>query len=126
MTRRSFAAPVLLAALATGVAAGCGGDDGATRAAAADHAGAAVYRDLGCASCHGRNLQGTRGAPALEELDRHWSEAELVEYLQNPSRVQAETPRLQTLDRRYSMSMPGAAQVDRARLAELARYLLES
>jgi mono/diheme cytochrome c family protein len=42
----------------------------ATDAKADEQAGAGVYRDKGCAQCHGAKLEGTKKGPALADIDK--------------------------------------------------------
>ncbi len=48
-------------------------------------AGAALFRDKGCAHCHGANGEGTRKAPALVDIrkNKFWTPAKITEQIQN-------------------------------------------
>lgn len=63
----------------------------ATSAFAADHeqeaakAGAALYRDKGCAFCHGPALEGTKKAPGLADIrdDKAWPPEKITDQILN-------------------------------------------
>lgn len=48
-------------------------------------AGAALYRDKGCAYCHGANAGGTKKGPSLLELptDKSWTDAKITDQILN-------------------------------------------
>lgn len=73
--RNFFPALILLAATATGYA----------QDQKAVEAGAALYRDKGCAFCHGKNLEGTKRAPALGEIrnDKAWPPEKITDQILN-------------------------------------------
>jgi mono/diheme cytochrome c family protein len=52
----------------------------ATNSRADENAGAQLFRDKGCAYCHGSSLEGTRKAPALADLrkDKAWPPAKIT------------------------------------------------
>jgi hypothetical protein len=89
----------------------------------AQHPGAELYQDLGCARCHGDALQGTRTAPPLHEMGSFWSEEELVAFLENPASVTRSSPRLQRLGQSYPVAM-GPVDATRDDLRILSEYLL--
>ncbi|UWZ83412.1 c-type cytochrome [Occallatibacter riparius] len=62
----------------------------ATAAFAADtpadvKAGAALFRDKGCAFCHGADLKGTKKAPALADIgtDKDWPADKMTDHILN-------------------------------------------
>ncbi len=62
----------------------------ATAAFAADpgadvKAGAALFHDRGCASCHGAALEGTKKAPSLSEIrtDKAWPAEKITDHILN-------------------------------------------
>lgn len=94
----------------------CAGCSDATRAER--------FANMGCARCHGTQLEGTRLGPGLLGLDTVWNEETLMEYLNNPADVRARTPRLQELGQRFDVHMPRTPMSDESR-RELARYILD-
>ena len=86
--------------------------------------GEAIYRRGSCTGCHGSYRQGTTTGPALVDLDRHWHEDALVEFLRNPRAVRAVNDRVARQAEQYKTDMPGLPGADDATLRELARYLL--
>jgi mono/diheme cytochrome c family protein len=48
-------------------------------------AGAVLYRDKGCAHCHGASLEGTKKAPPLVDIhkDKVWTPAKMTEQILN-------------------------------------------
>ena len=40
---------------------------------------------LGCVTCHGNDLKGTRMGPSLYNVSEYWSRDKLINYLRNPS-----------------------------------------
>ena len=91
----------------------------------AQTAGWQVYVDLNCASCHGDLREGKRSGPVLADLDTHWTQDQLVEYLQNPEAMIKTNPRLAYKSENYAIAMPGYGdKADEAKLSALADYLL--
>jgi mono/diheme cytochrome c family protein len=73
--QKIFPALFLLAATAA-----CFGQD-----QQAVQAGAALYRDKGCAFCHGKALEGTKKAPALADIrdDKDWTADKMTDHILN-------------------------------------------
>ena len=101
--------------------AGCGGDASTSADA---HPGRQVLDELGCASCHGARLDGTRTAPPLADLESHWQADALVAYLQSPAQVARATPNIAYRNERYPLQMPSFGHVDEAKLRQLAEFLM--
>jgi len=102
--------------------AACGG--GAARPdAERARRGREVYAFEGCASCHGREREGTKSAPPLAGLRRHWSADELARYLRHPASYPADG-RLRRLAERYPAGMAGLPAADPERLRDLVSFLL--
>jgi len=78
-----------------------------------------------CVQCHGDNLMGTTTGPPLHDLGRHWTEARLVIYLQDPRAYIDTDERLQDMRRKYQTEMPAFAMDEQTRRA-VARYLLSA
>ncbi|RPI74031.1 MAG: cytochrome c [Ignavibacteriales bacterium] len=80
---------------------------------------------LGCITCHGNDLQGTRMGPALYNVSEYWSRDKLINYLRNPSSY-ADTERYQKLKQQYpGMIMPSFSNIEVKELGKIADYLLE-
>jgi cytochrome c553 len=114
--------PVLGAAFALLVLA-CGSAGVPAEEAERVRRGRDVYSFEGCTSCHGRERQGTRSAPALAALRRHWSAAELTRYLRHPGAYPRDR-RLQRLAERFPAEMAGLPAAEAERLRDLVAYLL--
>ena len=100
---------------------GCGSGDGSSD----PESPAGLYVELGCERCHGESLQGTRTAPALEDLGRRWEEDELVAYFKSPESFFQSKPQLQYLSERYAVDMPPIVGATDEELHRVARWLLE-
>jgi mono/diheme cytochrome c family protein len=52
---------------------------------AAEEAGAVLFRDKGCAHCHGVNLEGTKKAPPIADIRKNklWPPAKMTEQILN-------------------------------------------
>jgi mono/diheme cytochrome c family protein len=50
---------------------------------AAESAGATLFRDKGCAYCHGANTQGTPKGPSLENVRKTKKAAQIVDQIKN-------------------------------------------
>ena len=50
---------------------------------AAESAGATLFRDKGCAYCHGANTQGTPKGPSLENVRKTMKPAQIVDQIKN-------------------------------------------
>lgn len=79
---------------------------------------------LGCTTCHGNDLRGTRMGPALYNVSEYWSRDKLINYLRNPASY-ADTERYQELQKQYpGMIMPAFSNIDVKDLGRIADYLL--
>jgi hypothetical protein len=80
---------------------------------------------LGCETCHGIDLQGTRMGPSLYNVSEYWGRDKLINYLRNPSSY-ADTERYQELQKQYpGMIMPAYNHIEVKELGKIADYLLE-
>ncbi len=80
---------------------------------------------LGCISCHGNDLQGTRMGPSLQNVAEYWSRDKLINYLRNPTSF-SDTERFQKyVDQFPGMIMPSFNNIDIKDLGKIADYLLE-
>ena len=84
----------------------------------------ALYVSLGCAKCHGENLQGQRSGPPLTALGDRWNEESLMEYLRNPKSVMEKNPRLKYMAEDYPIAMPAFAHAGDENLEKLAQFML--
>jgi mono/diheme cytochrome c family protein len=50
---------------------------------AAESAGATLFRDKGCAYCHGANTQGTPKGPSLQNVRKTMKPAQIVDQIKN-------------------------------------------
>ena len=85
--------------------------------------GREVFAFEGCASCHGGDRQGTRSAPPLTALRRHWSAEPLGRYLRHPGAYPKDS-RLRRLAERFPAEMAGMPAASPERLRDLVVFLL--
>ncbi|MFA3782286.1 cytochrome c [Melioribacteraceae bacterium 4301-Me] len=79
---------------------------------------------LGCISCHGENLEGTKLAPSLEFVKNNWMRDNLINYLRNPSSY-AGDKRFEGYRAKYpNVIMPSYNNIDVKDLGKIADYLL--
>jgi cytochrome c553 len=79
---------------------------------------------LGCRSCHGGELQGTRMGPALTGLSANWTRDELLNYLRNPNSFM-EKARFKKFREEYpGIMMPSFGNVEVKDLGKISDYLL--
>lgn len=90
------------------------------------HPGYQIYTGEGCATCHGSDLLGTRMAPPLVDVRKHFDLASLGEYLSDPDAYILDDPRLQGLDSQYQMQVMPAYDLTDEELAALGGLILES
>jgi len=80
---------------------------------------------LGCITCHGNDLQGTRMGPSLHKVAEYWSRDKLINYLRNPTSF-SDTERFQKYVEQFpGMIMPPFGNIDVKDLGKIADYLLE-
>jgi len=80
---------------------------------------------LGCTTCHGTDLKGTRMGPPLFGLREHWGRDNLINYLRNPNSY-ADTERFKEQQKQYpGLMMPSFSNIDVKELGRIADYLLE-
>lgn len=114
-----------LVALAVAMSCGAGADRPPEGLSPEAQQGWRAYRTLGCAPCHGDNLQGKRSGPQLTGIDDHWTEDSLVTYLKSPAEMLKTTPRLAYKAEQYPIAMPAFGdKADEPTLQALATYLL--
>jgi mono/diheme cytochrome c family protein len=80
---------------------------------------------LGCITCHGSDLTGTRMGPALQGLKENWGRDKLINFLRNPFSYM-ETERFIEFRKKYpGVIMPSFNQIDVKELGKIADYLLQ-
>jgi len=79
---------------------------------------------LGCITCHGNEMQGTKMGPSLHNVAEYWSRDKLINYLRNPTSF-ADTERFQQFEEKYpGMIMPAFSNIEVKELGKIADYLL--
>ncbi len=86
--------------------------------------GETIYKEAGCASCHGENLLGTKNGPSIVKLSESWSKKELVNFLRNPDEFSNDKRILQVKGKFGNSFMPSFNTIDAQKLGKLAEYLL--
>ncbi|MBZ0183261.1 MAG: cytochrome c [Melioribacteraceae bacterium] len=86
--------------------------------------GLALLENIGCTSCHGGDLKGTRMAPSLYIAKEHFDRSELINYLRNPADY-SNDPRFDMYQDKYKgIVMPSYSNIDVKKLGKIADYLL--
>jgi cytochrome c553 len=84
-----------------------------------------LINKLGCVSCHGADLNGTKMGPDLHNLSQYWSRESLVNFLRNPS-ANLNSSRLNEYKSKYpDVLMPSFENIDVKDLGKIAGYLLK-
>ncbi len=85
--------------------------------------GAELVKRLGCTSCHGTELKGSRIGPDLTLVKNFWSRDQLINYLRNPGSYM-DTERMKQYKKDFpGIIMPPFSQVDVKDLGKIADYL---
>jgi mono/diheme cytochrome c family protein len=86
--------------------------------------GLTLIKQIGCISCHGDNLKGTKLAPELVNLKQFWSRDALINYLRNPQSYSRDI-RFDDYRAKYkNVIMPSYGNIDVKELGKIAEYLL--
>lgn len=86
--------------------------------------GLTLIKQIGCISCHGDNLQGSKLAPALVNLKKFWSRDALINYLRNPQSYSRDV-RFDEYRAKYrNVIMPAYSNIDVKELGKISEYLL--
>ncbi|PKL82870.1 MAG: hypothetical protein CVV24_07885 [Ignavibacteriae bacterium HGW-Ignavibacteriae-3] len=90
----------------------------------ADADGLTLIKQIGCVSCHGDNLGGSKLGPALADLKQFWSRDALINYLRNPQSYSRDE-RFDRYRAKYrNVIMPSYGNIDVKELGKIAEYLL--
>jgi mono/diheme cytochrome c family protein len=92
--------------------------------ASAEVSGMEIYNSAGCASCHGKNLEGTENGPSLEKISERWSKTELVTFLRNPDDFSKDERILKSKKNFPNSFMPSFNSIDAKKLGKLSEFLL--
>lgn len=88
--------------------------------------GERLYREFGCAACHGEKGKGSGRGPALHGLSAHWQTETLAAYLRDPAAARAGDDRLRKLGQGYlPLAMPTFEDLRPEQSRALADYLLQ-
>jgi len=82
-----------------------------------------LLKNIGCTSCHGSNLKGTRLAPNLNGVANNWSRDELLNFLRNPNAYES-TPRFKRYKKNFKTIMPSYSNIDVKTLGKIVDYLM--
>jgi mono/diheme cytochrome c family protein len=86
--------------------------------------GLTLIKQIGCISCHGDNLNGTKLGPELVNLKQFWSRDALINYLRNPQSYSRDV-RFDDYRAKYkNVIMPSYVNIDVKELGKIAEYLL--
>ncbi|HVO73697.1 MAG TPA: cytochrome c [Ignavibacteriaceae bacterium] len=87
--------------------------------------GTELVKRLGCTSCHGPELKGSKIGPDLSSVKNFWSRDQLINYLRNPNSYM-DTERMQEYKKDFPGTiMPPFNQVDVKDLGKIADFLLQ-
>lgn len=84
-----------------------------------------LYSTLGCASCHGADLEGTEKGPELKNLDEYWTRDYLVMYLNKTTSFMDSTRLVKYQGKYKGFIMHSYDTVDVDQLQMLADYLIK-
>ena len=86
--------------------------------------GLTLINRIGCTSCHGTDLTGTKLAPNLHGVKKYWTTKNaLVNYLKNPQSYSRDE-RFEEYQKQYRSMMPPFNTVDEEELGKIADYIL--
>jgi cbb3-type cytochrome oxidase cytochrome c subunit len=92
--------------------------------ASAEVSGMDIYTSAGCASCHGKNMEGTKDGPSLAKISERWTKTELVTFLRNPDDFSKDKRILKSKKNFPNSFMPSFNSIDAKKLGRLAELLL--
>ena len=83
-----------------------------------------LMNKLGCITCHGNEMQGTKMGPSLHNVAEYWSRDKLINYLRNPTSF-SDTERFKKFEDQFpGMIMPAFGNIEVKELGKIADYLL--
>lgn len=83
-----------------------------------------LIKQNGCVTCHGQDLEGTKMAPALINIKKHWSRDALINYLRNPRAYNGDE-RFDAYRKKYKgIVMPSFGNLDVKDLGKISEFLL--
>ncbi len=85
--------------------------------------GIKLLENIGCTSCHGADLSGTKLAPALTSVKNNWSRDELLNFLRNPDAYQKNS-RFKKYKQEFKTIMPAYSNIDVKTLGKIVDYLM--
>lgn len=88
--------------------------------------GEVMYDQLRCGGCHGEELEGSRGGPALTRLSEYWNQDTLSEYLDDPIGHRSGDHRLIRLSEPFAVKMIPVRNLEPDHLEGLTMFLLEA
>ncbi len=84
-----------------------------------------LMASLGCTTCHGADLTGTKNGPGLKNVKPFWTKDNLINYLRNPA-ANMKGKRFDEYKKRFpNFLMPPFGNVDVNKLGKIADYLLK-
>jgi mono/diheme cytochrome c family protein len=86
--------------------------------------GLTMIKQIGCISCHGDNLQGSKLAPQLVNLKQFWTRDALINYLRNPQSYSRDVRFDDYRAKFKNVIMPSYGNIDVKELGKIAEYLL--
>lgn len=86
--------------------------------------GLSLIKQVGCLNCHGAQLEGTKMAPALQNLNEFWTRDNLINYLRNPSSYSSDKRFNDYKEKYRNIVMPSYNNIDVKNLGKIADYLL--
>lgn len=86
--------------------------------------GLTMINQIGCTSCHGDNLQGSKLAPQLVNLKQFWTRDALINYLRNPQSYSRDVRFDEYRSKYKNVIMPSYGNIDVKELGKIAEYLL--
>ena len=84
-----------------------------------------LYTSMGCATCHGVNLEGTEKGPELTGLSKYWSRDDLVKYMRNTAAFMDDKRMIKFQDQYKKYIMPSYDTLSVKDMDILADYLLK-
>ena len=82
-----------------------------------------LISNLGCANCHGENLDGTSKGPNIRGVGKNWTRSDLINYFRNPSSY-GSGKRFDEYRAKYPVEMRSYNNVELKSLGKIADYIL--